>query len=94
MQEWVIQFGLGLLIAIIAYFLKSFKTQLEKNDEKLQKELDETKVELNKYKLDAAERFVQKDDFIRATAVTDRKLDRIYEELMKINKTKSAGDKS
>lgn len=88
--DWVIQSllttAMGLIIAIIAYFLKTFKTQLDKNDEQLQSEVDALTVDLQKYKLEASDKFVQKDDFIRATAQTDRKLDRIYDELMKMNK--------
>jgi len=91
--EWIVQLVLGAMIGIISFFLKSFKTQLDKNDEQLQIQVEAVKADLNKYKLDAAERFVQKDDFIRATAVTDRKLDKIYDELMKLNKT-NVGDRS
>lgn len=93
MADWLIQsiFGttMGLIIAIISYFLKTFKTQLDENDKQLQSEVDAIAVDLQKYKLEVADKFVQKDDFIRATAQTDRKLDRIYDELMKMNKTRS-----
>ncbi|MFO1444085.1 hypothetical protein KDN24_12905 [Bacillus sp. Bva_UNVM-123] len=93
MAEWIVQLVLGAMIGIISFFLKSFKTQLDKNDEQLQIQVEAVKADLGKYKLEATERFVQKDDFIRATAVTDRKLDKIYDELMKLNKI-SMGDKS
>ncbi|MED4377969.1 hypothetical protein P9274_20135 [Schinkia azotoformans] len=86
MPDWIVQLVFGLLIGIISYFLKSFKSQLDKNDEQQHSQIELVKADLNQYKLEAAERFVQKDDFIRATAVTDRKLDRIYDELMRINK--------
>lgn len=94
MAEWIIQTGIVTVIGIISYFLKSFRTDLDKKDaqleqdtKELQQQMDQVQDELNQYKLDAADKFVQKDDFIRATAQTDRKLDRIYDELMKMNKT-------
>lgn len=93
MAEWIIQTGIVTVIGIISYFLKSFRTDLDKKDAQLEQEtkelkqqMDQVQDELNQYKLDASDKFVQKDDFIRATAVTDRKLDRIYDELMKMNK--------
>lgn len=93
MAEWIIQTIIVTVIGIISYFLKSYKTdltqkdlQLKEEDEKLQKQIDQVEMDLNKYKLEAANKFVQKDDFIRASAQTDRKLDRIYDELMKMNK--------
>lgn len=90
MADWLIQSIFGtttaLIIAIISYFLKTFKAQLDENDKQLQSEVDALTVDLQKYKLEVADKFVQKDDFIRATAQTDRKLDRIYDELMKMNK--------
>lgn len=88
MTDWIVQLVLGAMIGIISFFLKSFKTQLDKNDEQLQSQVEAAKSDLHKFKLEAAERFVQKDDFIRAAAVTDRKLDKIYDELIKLNKTR------
>lgn len=93
MPDWIVQLAFGLMLGAISYFLKSFKMQLDKNDEQQQAQVESIKTDLNQYKLEAAERFVQKDDFIRATAVTDRKLDRIYDELMKLNK-RNTEDKS
>lgn len=105
MGEWVIQTGIvtviGIIIGIISYFLKSFKADLDKKDaqleqgsKELQQQIDDMQDEFHQYKLDAADKFVQKDDFIRATAVTDRKLDRIYDELMKMNKQMNTEVKS
>lgn len=89
MPDLIIQSALAATIGIISFFLKTFKTQLDKNDEQLQMQVEAVRADLNKYKLDATERFVSKDDFIRATSMTDRKLDRIYDELMKLNKGNS-----
>lgn len=101
MAEWIIQTGIVTVIGIISYFLKSYKTDLDKKDaqleqdaKELKQQMDQVQDELNQYKLDATDKFVQKDDFIRATAVTDRKLDRIYDELMKMNKQMNTEAKS
>lgn len=97
MPDWIIQTITVTCIGIIGYFLKSYKTelsnkdaQLEQNDEKLEKEIDNLKKSFNQYKLDASDSFVKKDDFIRASAQTDRKLDKIYDELIKLNKNAEA----
>ncbi len=87
MAEWIIQTAILTGIGIIGFFLKSFKTDLTQNDAELKQQIDNVEAKFNDYKLEVADKYVQKDDFIRATAQTDRKLDRIYDELMKMNKT-------
>jgi len=89
MAEWIIQTAILTGIGIIGYFLKSFKTDLSQNDTELKQQIDDVEARFNNYKLEVADKYVQKDDFIRATAQTDRKLDRIYEELMKMNRTEA-----
>ncbi|MED3799965.1 MULTISPECIES: hypothetical protein [Lysinibacillus] len=89
MAEWIIQTAILTGIGIIGYFLKSFKTDLSQNDTELKQQIDDVEARFNNYKLEVADKYVQKDDFIRATAQTDRKLDRIYDELMKMNKTEA-----
>jgi len=89
MAEWIIQTAILTGIGIIGYFLKSFKTDLAQNDTELKQQIDDVEARFNNYKLEVADKYVQKDDFIRATAQTDRKLDRIYDELMKMNKTEA-----
>lgn len=97
MAEWIVQTIIVTVIGIIAYFLKSYKTdltqknvQLEQDNEKLQIQINQVENDLSKYKLEVANNFVQKDDFIRASAQTDRKLDKIYDELIKISKNAEA----
>lgn len=97
MPDWIIQMITATGIGIIGYFLKSYKTelsnkdtQLEQKDAKLEAEIDSLKKSFNQYKLDASDHFVKKDDFIRASAQTDRKLDKIYDELIKLNKNAEA----
>jgi len=91
LKDWAIQFGLAGLIGIIAFFLKSYKTAADKRDEELQQRMATLEHELQQYKLDAADRFVLKDDFIRATAQTDRKLDKIYDEIIKLSTRRDEG---
>lgn len=91
MAEYLLQFFITACIAVIAYFLRDFKNRQEESNEHLQKQISEMKEDLGAYKLKAADRFVLKDDFVRATALTDRKLDKIYDEIMKLSKMKTGG---
>lgn len=93
MPDWLIQLSFGTVIGIIAFFLKTYKTQQEKRDDEQQTDIDRIDKELQAYKLEAADRYVHKDDFIRATTQTDRKLDKIYDELMKLTSNGSGGGK-
>lgn len=86
MPDWVPQLIITLLLAVIAYFLKSYKTQQDKRNESTQFQIDSLNKDLQDYKLKAADHFVLKDDFVRATASTDRKLDKIYDEIIKLSK--------
>lgn len=89
MPDYLIELGFGLLIGAISYFLKDFKAKLDKADEILQKQIDSVKDDLHQFQLEVSDRFVLKDDFVRASAITDRKLDKIYDEVIKLSKKKS-----
>ncbi|WP_379395818.1 hypothetical protein [Paenibacillus lentus] len=91
--DWLVQLAFGTVIGIITFFLKSYKTQQEKRDDDQQEQIDKLNKELQEYKLEAADRYVHKDDFIRATTQTDRKLDKIYDELMKLSSKNVGGGK-
>ncbi|GLC87507.1 hypothetical protein [Lysinibacillus piscis] len=90
MAEWIIQTAILAVLGIISFFLKNLKADLEKNDTELKQQIDDVEAKFNNYKLEVADKYVQKDDFIRATAQMERKLDRIYDELIKINKGSEA----
>ncbi|MCQ4363155.1 hypothetical protein KQR54_18825 [Mycobacterium gordonae] len=85
MPEWIIQLALGIMIAAIAYFLKRYDSQQTKRSDDQQDQITALNRELQQFKLEAADRYVHKDDFIRAMSTTDRKLDKIYDEILKIN---------
>lgn len=85
MNEWIVPSVFGILISIIAYFLKTNKSQSDKRAEEHEMNIKQLNHDLQEYKLDVADRFVLKDDFIRATAQTDRKLDKIYDEIIKLS---------
>lgn len=89
MPNYLIELGFGLLIGAISYFLKDFKIKLDRADEVLQDQIDELKDNLHQFQLEVADRFVLKDDFVRASAITDRKLDKIYDEIIKLSKKNS-----
>lgn len=94
MPDWIVQLALTTVVGIIAYFLKTYKTHQEKRDDDQQNQIDRINRELQSFKLEAADRYVHKDDFIRATAQTDRKLDRIYDEIIKLTSSKHTEGKS
>lgn len=94
MPDWIVQLALTTVMGIIAYFLKSHKTQQEKLNNDQQEQIKRIDRELQSFKLEAADRYVHKDDFIRATAQTDRKLDRIYDEIIKLTSNKNTEGKT
>ncbi|MDU5141078.1 MAG: hypothetical protein E6230_02675 [Paenibacillus dendritiformis] len=91
MPDWLVQLAFTTAIGIISYFLKSFKTQQDKRDDEQQAQIERLEQNFQEFKLEAADRYVHKDDFIRATAQTDRKLDRIYDEIIKLTRQQSEG---
>lgn len=93
MPEWLdrlLWYVVTGMVGVIAYFLKSNKTQQDKQVDALQEQVDQLQRELQQFKLESADKFVLKDDFVRATALTDRKLDRIYDEIIKLSRTTEA----
>ncbi|WP_153062610.1 hypothetical protein [Metasolibacillus meyeri] len=90
MAEWIIQTAILTGLGLIGYFLKNFKTDLAQNDAELKQQIDNVESKFAEYKLEVSDKYVQKDDFIRATSQMERKLDRIYDELIKMNKGSEA----
>lgn len=54
----------------------------------IMEQIESIKKDLSSYKLEAAEKFASKDEFIRASSRTDRKLDSIHNDLMKLIQNK------
>ena len=85
MPDWLVQFALATLIGVIGFFLKSHKSQQDRVNEILQAQNNKTEADFQAFRLLVAEQYVHKDEFIRATAQTDRKLDKIYDEIIKLS---------
>lgn len=88
MEQW----GSTIIQAILsAAVLGIMKVMLSQTLEQMTKRLDESERrtqtyerELLEFKLEAANRYVQRDDFLRVTAVTDAKIDAMNEKLDKM----------
>ncbi len=92
MPEWGIEIiftAFSLLLAAVIWYTKRDKLKQEKINDKQQEQIEKLSGDLQEYKLEASDRYVLKDDFIRAISQTDRKLDKIYDEVIKLNKAEA-----
>lgn len=81
--EQIGMFAITSLLGIASYYFKKNSDRLDKEDERLHIKIDNVEKSLNEYKLEAEKNFVNKDEFIRATSNIDKKLDKIYDEIIK-----------
>ncbi len=81
--SWLIQSGVLLGVAALAYFVKDLKKSIIKDIDDNSKKIGGLEKEFNNYKETIAMRYVQKDEFIRAVTNMDRKLDKIYDQIAK-----------
>lgn len=85
MPNWIVELVLVTFLGLMAWFLKRHIAQQDTSNKKQEEQIDILKKDLQEYKLQAAEKYVSKDEFIRATSHTQRKLDQIYDEIIKLN---------
>lgn len=78
-------FGLTTLVGLVGYYFKKNSDRQDKADESLNFKIDNVEKNLSDYKLEAEKTFVSKDEFIRSVSNIDKKLDKIYDEMMKMN---------
>lgn len=69
--------------------IESVKIRQDEKDKEVQEQIESVKTDLSKYKLEALDKFNTKDDFVRYSAISDRKLDKIYDEIIKLSKKKT-----
>lgn len=81
--EQIGMFAITSLLGVASYYFKKNSDRLDKEDEKLHSKIDDVEKSLNEYKLEAEKNFVSKDEFIRSTSNIDKKLDKIYDEIIK-----------
>lgn len=88
--NWGIQSAVMLGIGAIGYFLKQNskkideridqnELKIEKMDEKIDGKVNALEEKLSNLKEELPEKYVLRDDFIRATSNIDQKLDKIYD---------------
>ena len=82
----VISLAATTTVGIIGYFIKKNHAGLERKDEDQQAAIDAIKTQISENRLEAQREFVTKDEFIRAVSGQDRKLDKIYDEVIKLSK--------
>ena len=78
-------FALTTLVGLVGYYFKKNSDRLDKEDEKLYIKIEDVEKNLSEYKLDAEKNFVSKDEVRRSVSNIDKKLDKIYDDLMKNN---------
>ncbi len=90
---WIIQLIITIVVGIIAYFLKDMKKnhedkiiQLNIKVEAVEEKVDQSKDDLNNYKEEVHKEYAKKEDFLRTTGEISRKIDKIYDILMDMNK--------
>lgn len=90
--EQIAMLAISSVVGIASYYFKKNSDRLDKADEQLNTKIESVEKELSEYKLEAERSFVSKDEFIRSISNIDKKLDKIYDEVMKSSScTKGAG---
>ena len=84
--NWIAQTLTGLAIGVLAYFIKDLKKTIDKRIEqnaaairRTDQRVDNLEEKFAEYRERVASKFVQKEEFIRAIATMDTKLDKIYD---------------
>lgn len=90
---WIVQLAITCIVGIIAYFLKDMKKTHEDKIEQLEfdvkeavKKAEKNKDDLNDYKEEVSKEYVKQVDYLRTTGEISRKLDKIFDILMDMNK--------
>ncbi len=81
--EQIAMLAISSVVGIASYYFKKNSDRLDKADEQLNTKIESVEKELSEYKLEAERSFVSKDEFIRSISNIDKKLDKIYDEVMK-----------
>lgn len=79
MIAWGIQTAIMIGIGVIGYFLKSTNGKLDERLKRNECKIDDLEDKFNNFKEEIPQKYVIKDDFIRAISSIDVKLDKIYD---------------
>lgn len=75
--------------AVIAYFLKDIRQSVKEKQREQDEKIDELSKDMSRLKETLPQKYVLRDDFIRAIAGLDNKVDNIAKEVGEINKSLS-----
>jgi chromosome segregation ATPase len=81
--SWVLQTATMIGIGIIGYFLKTTMNKLEDDIKNNEDRVEKLEKEMNNLKSDLPFIYVTREDFIRAMNNVDKKLDKIYDGMVK-----------
>lgn len=87
MSDWMIwaaQLGITLLLGALSWFVKRSFDQQHDREQRQEDRIREVDDKVNAMRNYLADEFVKKSDFQRTVAAQDRKLDRILEEVLRI----------
>ena len=71
------------IIGIATYYFKKNSDRLDREDDHLNNKIENLQKELSDHKIEVERNFVSKDEFIRSISNFDKKLDKIYDEILK-----------
>ena len=71
------------IIGIATYYFKKNSDRLDREDDYLHNKIENLQKELSDHKIEVERNFVSKDEFIRSISNFDKKLDKIYDEILK-----------
>jgi len=71
------------IIGIATYYFKKNSDRLDREDDHLHNKIENLQKELSDHKIEVERNFVSKDEFIRSMSNIDKKLDKIYDEILK-----------
>lgn len=77
---------LSTAIGIIAFFIKDIRNTLSEDQRRQDEAIDSVRQDLNELKSELPREYVMRDDFIRAMASLDHKIDRMAREIKEISR--------
>jgi hypothetical protein len=82
--QWIIEFGIITLMGIITYFLRDMKLTFAQRDIENKEDIKCLKKEFEDFKEKIPEKYVMKEEFVRAMTTVDKRFDFVDEKLDKI----------
>ena len=83
---WVIQTVVTIVIMIIGYLMSRTMKGIDDKQKKIDQENTKIRQEINEFKIEVSKNYVTKQDFNETTGSITKKLDKIMDLIMDINK--------